>query len=264
MNCLEDKESCGKWDLSDISCLFMVHVISDSETSSASLCMMSCTVLCTQFVSQCGARFSTTVWMTALVLSSDGVIASRTKWSLLEVPSFWHQRLALFMFKIKSLDIYCSCLENVVFIISWRKDFIWYIAEHFLHTKQVERYSYLVDLMLAKNHPVLLSGAPGVGKTALINNMVLSRHPSSTVTLSPGVSASLLQRSMLNHILDLQSKAMSLVPGPGQGNVPSNQRHLFFIDDLNMAPTMGSKQSLWTGLLPAIVAWCRIMEWVVD
>ncbi|XP_025095393.1 dynein heavy chain domain-containing protein 1-like isoform X2 [Pomacea canaliculata] len=116
------------------------------------------------------------------------------------------------------------------------------VGSAFFLTPEVERYSYLVDLMLAKNHPVLLSGAPGVGKTALVNNMVLSRHPSSTVTLSPGVSASLLQRSMLNHILDLQSKAMSLVPGPGQGNVPSNQRHLFFIDDLNMAPTMGSYQ----------------------
>lgn len=105
----------------------------------------------------------------------------------------------------------------------------------------MERYNFLLDLLVSNHHPVLLAGAPGVGKTSLIQQLVLPKHTSSTVTMSHGLTAARLQTSIIGHILEIQSRAMGVMPGPGAGGAGSQakQSHLFFIDDLSMAPTVG-------------------------
>lgn len=35
-------------------------------------------------------------------------------------------------------------------------------------TPEVEKYAYLIDLLLGSHQPVLVSGIPGVGKTSII------------------------------------------------------------------------------------------------
>lgn len=105
----------------------------------------------------------------------------------------------------------------------------------------MERYNYLLDLLVSSGHPVLLAGAPGVGKTSLIQQLVLPKHTSSTVVMSHGMTAARLQTSIIGHIHEIQSRAMGVMPGPGAGGAGSQakQSHLFFIDDLSMAPTVG-------------------------
>lgn len=48
----------------------------------------------------------------------------------------------------------CSCLPNLTFPV--------------LDSEQVDRYFYLIDLMLSARQPVLLVGPSGVGKTSLV------------------------------------------------------------------------------------------------
>ena len=58
-----------------------------------------------------------------------------------------------------------------------------------------------------------------------------------------------VQLSMLillsGHILEIQSKAMGVMPGPGAGSGQDKpQSHLFFIDDLSMSPSVGGQYLL--------------------
>ncbi|XP_035825634.1 dynein heavy chain domain-containing protein 1 [Aplysia californica] len=112
----------------------------------------------------------------------------------------------------------------------------------FLVTPEVDRYSCLLELLMASHQPVLLSGSPGVGKTSLVQSMVLAKMPSSSVTMSRGLTASIFQDLLMGHVLDIQSKTNAAVGGPGAGAAPVAQRHLFFVDDLNMAPAVGGYQ----------------------
>ena len=59
--------------------------------------------------------------------------------------------------------------------------------------------------------------------------------------MSHGMTAARLQTSIIGHIHEIQSRAMGVMPGPGAGGAGSQakQSHLFFIDDLSMAPTVG-------------------------
>jgi hypothetical protein len=117
---------------------------------------------------------------------------------------------------------------------------------------QVERYSFLLDLLTSgqhhHHHPVLLAGSPGVGKTSLVQQLVLPKHTSSTLVMSHGLTAARLQSSMIGHVLEIQSRNLGVMPGPGAGGAGgtggSKQRHLFFIDDLSMAPTVGGRLRL--------------------
>ncbi|XP_070211333.1 dynein heavy chain domain-containing protein 1-like isoform X3 [Littorina saxatilis] len=115
------------------------------------------------------------------------------------------------------------------------------IGGTFFLTPDVERYNYLLDLLVSNHHPVLLAGAPGTGKTSLIQQLLLPKHTASTVVMSHGLSAARLQTTVIGHIHEIQSRAMGVMPGPGAGS-QTKQRHLFFIDDLNMAPTVGGYQ----------------------
>ncbi|GFR96319.1 dynein heavy chain domain-containing protein 1-like [Elysia marginata] len=112
----------------------------------------------------------------------------------------------------------------------------------FLVTPEVERYAYILELLMASHQPVLLSGAPGVGKTSLVQSMVLSKMASTTVTMSRGLTSAIFQDLLMGHVLDIQSKSNAAVGGPGGSSSQANQRHLFFVDDLNMAPAVGNYQ----------------------
>ncbi|KAK6166840.1 hypothetical protein SNE40_023452 [Patella caerulea] len=108
----------------------------------------------------------------------------------------------------------------------------------FVFTPEVERYQYLIDLMLAANHPVLLTGAPGVGKTALIQSSLANRHTSTSMRMSSAMTASLLQNKLLSRVLEMKNRGFNVGNAPGMSH--SKQHHLFFIDDLNMASPTGS------------------------
>ena len=72
--------------------------------------------------------------------------------------------------------------------------------------------------------------------------MVLNKMPSTAVTMSRGFTAAIFQDLVMGHVLDIQSKSNAAVAGPPGGGAQNGpQRHLFFIDDLNMAPSVGSK-----------------------
>ena len=73
--------------------------------------------------------------------------------------------------------------------------------------------------------------------------MVLSKMASTIVTMSRGLTSAIFQDLLMGHVLDIQSKSNAAVGGPGASSSQGNQRHLFFVDDLNMAPSVGSENS---------------------
>ena len=50
---------------------------------------------------------------------------------------------------------------------------------------------------MSHNHPVLLTGAPGVGKTSMVQQLVLPKHTHSTLVMSHGMTAARLQASVI-------------------------------------------------------------------
>ncbi|XP_078321880.1 dynein heavy chain domain-containing protein 1-like isoform X9 [Crassostrea virginica] len=111
------------------------------------------------------------------------------------------------------------------------------LAGGFTITPEVEKYSHMIDLMLAAHQPVLVSGMPGVGKTSLLQTMVLPKQTHTKVVMSQAMNSQLFLNSMLGQIMELKHRATNTLTGPGQ--LPpapkGKQSHLFFIDDLNMA-----------------------------
>ncbi|XP_056008158.1 dynein heavy chain domain-containing protein 1-like [Ostrea edulis] len=111
------------------------------------------------------------------------------------------------------------------------------LAGGFTITPEVEKYTHMVELMLSAHQPVLLSGMPGVGKTSLLQTMVLPKQTHTRVVMSQAMSSQLFLNSILGQIMELKHRATNTLTGPGQ--IPQapkgKQSHLFFIDDLNMA-----------------------------
>ena len=68
--------------------------------------------------------------------------------------------------------------------------------------------------------------------------MIVSKQAATSITMSPGMTSAIFQESLLAHILDMKSKAFNVMAQGQQAaavNKPQ-QKHLFFIDDLNTAP----------------------------
>ncbi|XP_062587861.1 dynein heavy chain domain-containing protein 1-like, partial [Saccostrea cucullata] len=111
------------------------------------------------------------------------------------------------------------------------------LAGGFTITPEVEKYTHMIELMLAAHQPVLLSGMPGVGKTSLLQTMVLPKQTHTKVVMSRALNSQLFLNSMLGQIMELKHRATNTLTGPGQvpPTTKGKQSHLFFIDDLNMA-----------------------------
>ncbi|ESP00380.1 hypothetical protein LOTGIDRAFT_173233 [Lottia gigantea] len=110
----------------------------------------------------------------------------------------------------------------------------------FIVTSETERYHYIIDLLVHSNQPVLLSGSPGVGKTSLIQNLIMTRHASTTIRMSHDMTSSLLQTKLLSRVMELKNRGLNPVGASALSH--GKQSHLFFIDDLSMCGTTGSYQ----------------------
>ncbi|XP_069111191.1 dynein heavy chain domain-containing protein 1-like isoform X1 [Argopecten irradians] len=138
-------------------------------------------------------------------------------------------------------SVYDYCLdEQTGTFIRWsdkQQERTKIMAGGFTLTTEVEKYTYHMDLLLGARQPVLLAGNPGVGKTTLIQNMVLPKHSSTSVIMSRCMSSELFQHTMVAQILELKHKSSNVLSGPGGTSSPpkSKQYHLFFVDDLSHA-----------------------------
>ncbi|XP_064648692.1 dynein axonemal heavy chain 6-like isoform X2 [Lineus longissimus] len=107
-------------------------------------------------------------------------------------------------------------------------------GSQFIATAESERYGYLVELLLNSNHPVLLNGAPGVGKTSLVESVVQNKHQFTRAIMSPGLTPASLQNLITMHVNDLRQRRGQPTL-PGLSSTRSTSHHLFFLDDLNTA-----------------------------
>ncbi|XP_076016721.1 dynein axonemal heavy chain 11 [Genypterus blacodes] len=97
-----------------------------------------------------------------------------------------------------------------------------------VHTAETVRLRYLVDLLLERRQPVMLVGNAGVGKTALVRN-ILDCLPESYVTTKVPFNyytTSLTLQMILEQPLEKRA---------GRSYSPSgNRRLVYLIDDMNM------------------------------
>ncbi|XP_041479286.1 dynein heavy chain domain-containing protein 1-like isoform X6 [Lytechinus variegatus] len=106
------------------------------------------------------------------------------------------------------------------------------ISANFVVTPEAERYFHLLDILVGANQPVLLTGAPGIGKTALIQNMVQQRHHFLSMAMSPVLGCETMEKMIVGKLRPRSVVNVSSQPTkPGQ--IPTDP--LFFIDDLNCA-----------------------------
>ncbi|PIK44246.1 putative dynein heavy chain domain-containing protein 1 [Apostichopus japonicus] len=96
---------------------------------------------------------------------------------------------------------------------------------------QMERYSHLVDFSLTYQS-ILLCGAPGVGKSALVQNLVHPKHPYTKLHFSPVFSQTMLEDGLSSK---LRPMSVALNPSLASKGVAAigGSRPMFFIDDMN-------------------------------
>ncbi|XP_029192398.2 LOW QUALITY PROTEIN: dynein heavy chain domain-containing protein 1-like [Acropora millepora] len=108
---------------------------------------------------------------------------------------------------------------------------------------ELDRYFYLIDLMLSTRQPVLLVGESGVGKSSLVRNLVNPRYSPTRVCLSPGLTSRLLREAIEHKLQQMQRKELNqMAVQKSLGNAPTRAlagsktaSQLFFLDDLNCA-----------------------------
>uniref|UniRef100_H9GRX1 Dynein heavy chain domain 1 n=1 Tax=Anolis carolinensis TaxID=28377 RepID=H9GRX1_ANOCA len=108
---------------------------------------------------------------------------------------------------------------------------------------QYERVLFVVDLLLSADHPVLLVGEPGSGKSSFAEMLVQPNYLYHRVCLTPALSASHLRHLMLRRFLST-AREKGLFPGGKQARgMAAKAGSLFLVEDLHMAfvdPTRGS------------------------
>ncbi|KAK7488391.1 hypothetical protein BaRGS_00020365, partial [Batillaria attramentaria] len=115
-------------------------------------------------------------------------------------------------------------------------------------TVDIVRFSFLSSLLLLNKHPVLLTGDSGVGKSAIINNMLKelekeggTSYKAHTV-LGTVFNYSEKQSSLLENISSLTSfghdshdhQTETDQEGPDSLGAPKGRKVIVFVDDLNM------------------------------
>lgn len=90
---------------------------------------------------------------------------------------------------------------------------------------QYGSYTFLLNLMLEANQPVLLAGEPGSGKTTLCRSLLSFDKPHISLPASP-----LLSSRDLRTVLDTISCQKSCKDALG------SKKLLLFLDDLHEAP----------------------------
>ncbi|XP_043849749.1 dynein heavy chain domain-containing protein 1 [Dromiciops gliroides] len=93
---------------------------------------------------------------------------------------------------------------------------------------QAERILYVMDLLLAAGHPVLLTGEVGSGKSAFVEVLVEPNHPCVHIPIHLALTTSHL-RNLLSQEIQKQSQGW-----PGK-IFPSKGSFLFLLEDLHMA-----------------------------
>ncbi|XP_044043043.1 dynein heavy chain domain-containing protein 1 isoform X2 [Siniperca chuatsi] len=96
-------------------------------------------------------------------------------------------------------------------------------------TPKYWKYTYLLNLMLEANQPVLLAGEPGAGKTTLCKTLLSFDKPHISLPASPLLSSRDL-RTILKKI-SCQKNCKNTM-----GSMPKQPKLLLFVDDLHEAP----------------------------
>lgn len=97
-----------------------------------------------------------------------------------------------------------------------------------VHTTESIRIRYFLDLLMDKNHPVMLVGNAGCGKTVLVNEKLSTLSENYAVTNIPFNFYTTSE--MLQKILE---KPLEKKAGKNYGP-PGNKTMIYFIDDMNM------------------------------
>ncbi|XP_073235787.1 dynein heavy chain domain-containing protein 1-like [Porites lutea] len=110
---------------------------------------------------------------------------------------------------------------------------------------ELDRYFYLMDLMVSSSQPVLLVGSTGSGKTSLMQNLIYPRHNFTRICLSPGLTSKLLQEAIEHKLQLIQRKEMNQMAlqkslaanAPTSKSLPGvkSRTQPLFLDDLNSA-----------------------------
>ncbi|XP_070566099.1 dynein heavy chain domain-containing protein 1-like isoform X2 [Ptychodera flava] len=119
-------------------------------------------------------------------------------------------------------------------MISWREysqDGIKTLASNFTIVPEAERYSHLIDLLVSSKYPVLLTGPPGVGKTALMQNLVHNKHYFTRTVVSLGLDSAMLQQMIESKLEQVRQRAVAMAAV--KGSKQAKMHHLFFLDDVN-------------------------------
>lgn len=109
-------------------------------------------------------------------------------------------------------------------------------------TKDSARYTFLMDLCIQDNQPLLMVGPTGTGKSVYINRHLISTLPKDKwlpifITLSARTTANMTQEQVDGR-LDKRRKG---VYGP-----PLGKRAILFVDDLNMPSKETYGAQVWS------------------
>ena len=101
------------------------------------------------------------------------------------------------------------------------------VLDTLVPTSETIRLSYMLDILMTNKHPVLISGAAGCGKTALINQKIaqLDEFQSTSIPFNYYTTSTLLQ--------PLLEKPLEKKVGKTFGPVGTKPL-VYFVDDLNM------------------------------
>ena len=102
------------------------------------------------------------------------------------------------------------------------------VTKVFVPTVDTVSLSFVVDLLVARQKPVLLVGTAGTGKTVTVNNYLHTMGENMlycNINLNYYTDAKSLQSQMEGHV----DKRSGRIYGP-----PTSKRLVYFIDDLNM------------------------------